>query len=78
MSDAQAGRVEYRVDSTGIVHLGIGKASFTPDQLQKNADAVLASIKANRPSGVKGNYFRSVYLTTSMGPSIAVDLAGLS
>lgn len=78
VNEAKGGRVEYRVDSTGIVHLGIGKASFAADQLQQNADAVLASIKANKPSGIKGNYFRSVYLTTSMGPSISVDLASIS
>jgi large subunit ribosomal protein L1 len=78
VNEAKGGRVEYRVDSTGIVHLGIGKASFAADQLGQNANAVLASIKANKPSGIKGNYFRSVYLTTSMGPSISVDLASIS
>jgi large subunit ribosomal protein L1 len=78
VEEAKAGRVEYRVDSTGIVHLGIGKASFTPAQLQQNAEAVIASVKANKPQSVKGNYFKSVYLTTSMGPSVAVDLAAVN
>ena len=78
VSEAKAGKVEYRVDSTGIVHIGIGKVSFAPDQLNQNAEAVLASIKANKPSGIKGNYFRSLYLTTSMGPSVPVDLASIS
>lgn len=71
--EAKAGRIEYRVDSTGIVHLGVGKVSFTPEQLLANAEAVLNSIKANKPSSVKGNYLKSVYLTTSMGPSITVN-----
>jgi large subunit ribosomal protein L1 len=75
ITEAKAGRVEYRVDSTGIVHLGVGKVSFTPDQLLKNTQAVLASIKANKPQSVKGNYVKAVYMTTTMGPSIAIDLA---
>jgi large subunit ribosomal protein L1 len=72
--EAKAGRVEYRVDSTGIIHLGIGKASFTKAQLLENAQAVLASIKANKPASVKSAYFKSAYLSTTMGPSITVDL----
>jgi large subunit ribosomal protein L1 len=77
VSDAKAGRVEYRVDSTGIVHLGIGKVSFTEDQLLQNLQAVLASIISNKPQAIKGGYLKSVYLTTSMGPSIPVDTAGV-
>lgn len=77
VAEAKAGKVEYRVDSTGIVHLGIGKVSFTAPQLTKNLQAVLASIKAAKPSGVKGNYIKSVHLTTTMGPSIKVDLANI-
>jgi large subunit ribosomal protein L1 len=78
VSEAKAGRVEYRVDSTGIVHMGIGKVSFKPDQLAQNINAVLASVKANKPQSVKGNYVKAVYLTTSMGPSVQVDAAGLN
>ncbi len=73
VTDAKAGRVEYRVDSTGIVHLGIGKVSFTLAQLLQNLQAVTASITANKPQSLKGNYIKSVYLTTSMGPSVSVD-----
>lgn len=75
VAEAKAGRVEYRVDSTGIVHLGIGKASFTEAQLLENAQAVLASIQSNKPNGVKGNYVRSIHLSTSMGPSIKVEVS---
>lgn len=78
VTEAKGGRVEYRVDSTGIVHLGIGKVSFTPAQLLENAQAVLASIKTNKPQSVKGNYIKSIYLTTSMGPSVLVDPAAAS
>jgi large subunit ribosomal protein L1 len=77
VKEARAGRVEYRVDSTGIIHLGIGKASFTPAQLLENTQAVLDSIKANKPQSLKGVYIRKIYLTTSMGPSISIDLSGV-
>jgi large subunit ribosomal protein L1 len=75
VAEAKAGRVEYRVDSTGIVHLAVGKVSFTQAQLLENLQAVLASIKNNKPASVKGTYFKAVHLTTSMGPSITVDLS---
>jgi large subunit ribosomal protein L1 len=78
VAEAKAGRVEFRVDSTGIVHLGVGKVSFTTPQLLENVSAVMASIKAAKPASVKGNYLKSVYLTTSMGPVVAVDLNSIS
>lgn len=74
VQQAKAGRVEYRVDSTGIVHMGIGKVSFTQQQLLDNLNAVLASIRGNKPSSVKGNYFKAAHLSTTMGPSITIDL----
>lgn len=75
VAEAQGGRVEYRVDTTGIIHLGVGKVSFTPAQLLQNVEAVLTSVKANKPQSVKGNYLKAVYLTTTMGPSVTVDIA---
>jgi large subunit ribosomal protein L1 len=75
VKEAKAGRVEYRVDTTGIVHLGVGKVSFTPAQLVENLQAVFTSIKGNKPSSLKGTYFKAIHLTTTMGPSIVVDLA---
>lgn len=73
VTDAKAGKVEYKIDSSGIIHLGFGKVSFGKDKLIKNAEVVLASIKSNKPANVKGNYVLSVYMTTSMGPSIKID-----
>lgn len=73
VGEAKAGRVEYRVDSTGIVHLGIGKVSFDVKKLEENAAAVLASIKSNKPASVKGVYVKSAFITTSMGPSIKLN-----
>lgn len=72
VAEAKAGRVEYRVDSTGIVHLGIGKVSFGADKLMQNFAAVAASIKANKPSSVKSGYIKAVHLSTTMGPSITI------
>ena len=75
VKEAKAGRVEYRVDSTGIVHVGIGKVSFGADKLVENAKALLSSIKHNKPASIKGTYVKTLYVTTSMGPSITVDIS---
>lgn len=72
VSEAKAGRVEYRVDSTGIVHMSIGKVSFGAGKLGDNASAVIASIRAAKPASLKGNYIKSAHITSSMGPSIKV------
>lgn len=73
VAEAKAGRVEYRVDSTGIVHLSVGKVSFGGDRLLENANAVMASIRSAKPGSVKGNYIKAVHVTTTMGPSISVS-----
>lgn len=77
VTDAKAGRVEFRVDSTGIVHLGVGKVSFGPKKLEDNARAVLSSIKAAKPASLKGTYVEAIYVTTTMGPSIPVATSEL-
>ena len=77
VAEAKAGRVEYRVDSTGIVHLGVGKVSFSEQQLIDNIQAVLDNIKSNKPSSLKGAYIENIYLATSMGPSLAVDAGSI-
>lgn len=73
VNDSKAGRVEYRVDSTGIVHVGIGKVSFSVDQLTQNADAVMSSIKSAKPNSIKGTYIKAIHLATTMGPSITIN-----
>lgn len=78
VQQAKAGKVEYRVDSTGIVHLGVGKVSFGTEKLAQNVDAVIASIKQNKPASLKGTYVKSVVFTTSMGPSIKVAVSELA
>lgn len=72
VKDAKAGKLEYRVDTAGIVHVGIGKVSFGKAKLQQNADALLSSVRSNKPASVKGNYVKAIHVTTSMGPSIAI------
>ncbi len=74
VSEAKAGRVEYRVDSAGIIHLSVGKVSFEAKALEDNVIAIITSIKANKPSSVKSDYIKSAYITTTMGPSINFDI----
>lgn len=73
VAEAKAGRVEYRVDSTGIIHIGVGKVSFGNAKIAENIRAVFASIKHNKPSTLKAAYVKAIHLTTSMGPSVKVD-----
>lgn len=78
VKDAQAGRVEFRVDTTGIVHLGIGKVSFGPEKLLENAQAVATSIRAAKPSSIKGSYVKAAYVTTAMGPSMKLAVSEIA
>ena len=73
VKEAKAGKVEYRVDKQSIVHIGLGKVSFGADKLFENAEAFFNSLKAQKPASLKGTYVKSVYITTSMGPSIQIE-----
>src|SRR3954466_5272579 len=75
---AKGGQVEFRPEKAGIVHAGVGKASFTDDALIDNVRAFVGAITRNRPSGVKGTYIKRVALSSSMGPAVKVDPAGLA
>ena len=74
--EAKMGRVEYRVDKSSLIHVPIGKASFDERQLMENLTTLMDNIVRARPSGIKGQYIRSAFLTTTMGPSIRMDVAG--
>lgn len=74
VSEAKAGRVEYRVDAQSIIHLPVGKVSFGPAKLDQNTRAVLDSVRSSKPATVKGNLIKSIYLSTTMGPSIKVEV----
>ena len=75
LADFKKGKFEYKADKTGVVHVNFGKANFTELQLTENLQALYQSIEQNRPSGVKGKYFKKTFICTSMGPSIQLDLA---
>jgi large subunit ribosomal protein L1 len=75
IKEIKAGKLEFRVDKAGIVHVPVGKASFGAEQLIDNAKAVLLSILRAKPASAKGNYVRGVTLSTTMGPGIKVDLS---
>ena len=74
LEDFKKGKFEYKADKTGIVHVSFGKSDFETNQLIENLTALYKSIEQNRPSGVKGKYFQSLFICTSMGPSIKLDL----
>lgn len=73
VKESKAGKIEYRVDKQAIVHIGVGKVSFGTDKLIENADAFFASLKSQKPASLKGSYVKSVFITTTMGPSIQLD-----
>ncbi len=75
---AKGGQVEYRADKAGIVHAGVGKASFTEDALVDNVRAFVTAITRAKPSGVKGTYISRVSVSSTMGPGVKVDLTGLA
>lgn len=74
LNDFKKGKFEYKADKTGIVHISFGKSNFTAEQLIENLETLYRSIEQNRPSGVKGKYFKNIFICTSMGPSIRLDL----
>jgi large subunit ribosomal protein L1 len=74
LSEFKKGKFEYKADKTGVVHISFGKTNFTQLQLVENLKALYTSIEQNRPSGVKGKYFKNLFICTSMGPSIQLEL----
>ena len=75
INDIKAGKIEYRLDKSNIIHCPIGKASFTEEQLNENFDALMDAIVKARPSALKGQYLKSVTLATTMGPGVRVSVA---
>jgi len=74
VKDAKGGRIEFRVDKTGVVHTVVGKSSFTEQALLQNLATLMDAINRARPVGLKANYIESVYLTSTQGPSVKLDL----
>ena len=77
INEFKAGKLEFRADRAGIVHVKFGKASFPAEDLLANLKQVQETIDRNRPSGAKGRYWRSIYVTSTMGPSINIDISAL-
>lgn len=75
---AKSGQVEFRVEKAGIVHAGVGKLSFKSEDLLKNAETVVSAVIKAKPSGAKGAYVKAVYLSSTMGPSLKIDVSSLS
>lgn len=75
LDEFKKGKLEYRADKTGIVHLLIGKSNFTNSDLLENLISIYTSLENNRPSGVKGKYFKTFHICSTMGPSIQLDLS---
>jgi len=77
INEFKAGKLEFRADRAGIVHVRFGKASFSAENLLDNLKALQETIDRNKPSGAKGRYWRSLYITSTMGPSVEVDVTAL-
>ena len=77
VKDAKGGRIEFRVDKTGVVHTVVGKASFSEAALTANLATVMDAVNRARPAGLKGQYVRSVHLTSTQGPSLKLDLGAV-
>ncbi len=73
INDIKAGKIEYRLDKTNIIHVPVGKASFESEKLQENFDTLMDAIQKAKPSAVKGQYLRSVTLTSTMGPGVRIN-----
>jgi len=73
VQEIKAGKVEFRVDKTGIIHAPVGKLSFGPEQLQENAEALFGAVLKAKPAAAKGKYLKSVSLSSTMGPGIRID-----
>jgi large subunit ribosomal protein L1 len=77
VQETKAGKVEFRTDKTGLVHVPVGKISFTPDKLVDNASVVVTSVIKAKPAAAKGKYLKGVYLSSTMGPGISLDVSAL-
>jgi len=77
VKEIKAGKVEFRTDKTALIHVPVGKISFTPDKLVDNATAVISSVVRAKPAAAKGKYIRGAYISSTMGPGVSIDTSGV-
>ncbi|MEE8259098.1 MAG: 50S ribosomal protein L1 [Sphingomonadales bacterium] len=77
VTDAKGGQVEFRAEKQGLIHAGVGKASFTEQQIRENVEAFLSAIVKAKPTGVKGKYLKGIAISSTMGPGVKIDTAGI-
>ncbi len=73
VKDVKSGKIDFKVDRYGIVHAAVGKVSFSPDQIEENAAELIQTLNKLKPTAAKGTYMKSVYISSTMGPGIAID-----
>jgi large subunit ribosomal protein L1 len=78
VTDVKAGKIDFKVDKYGIIHASVGKASFEAQKIQENADELIQTLVKMKPSSAKGTYVKSIYLSSTMSPSIQVDTKSLT
>ena len=78
VNDVKAGKIEYRLDKTNIIHCPIGKASFGPEKLKENFDVLMAAILKAKPATAKGQYVRSLAVASTMGPGIKINASKIN
>lgn len=78
VKDIKAGKIDFKVDKFGIIHVSVGKASFTPDKIRDNVQEMILTISKLKPASAKGTYFRSINISTTMSPSITIDKNSIS
>jgi len=77
VTEVKAGKIDFKVDKTGIIHTSIGKVSFQPNQISENAIEIMQTLSKLKPSASKGTYFKSVYLSSTMSPSLCIDIKSI-
>lgn len=78
VTEVKKGKISFKIDKFGIIHTSVGRIEFTPEQIQENAKEVLVTLSRMKPSAAKGVYFKSIYLATTMSPSIQIDVKSVS